>query len=359
VFEVRKYKLSEIENFSEIALLLKSSNTPKFFKDMNFVKAWDEVSTNENYLFVVTDFRSKIVGYLPLTIVKRIGFVRYFGPLGDGILGIAGGVISSEISPQVFFELILRLIKQDYKKGVNLVRFGPDQFETFVAQNDFFLTLRIKSEFDYPIIRQLDQIENRIFRDFNKSLKRFPETYKVVIDRKFNTTESWLDFQKDLLDFFSMHSLRWGKSRYRSRKSRNKLIELVKQPALQGKFFISSLSINGLNIAYIFGAVDSEYYYSIMPVYDLTFSKFRPGKTLLLHEILYAAENGLVYDFMNPLHPYKLEFSDEILVRSEMLFLSPKFLGKLVNFLLVSPGGGLVNIFVFSKYRYTYKFSKF
>jgi len=83
------------------------------------------------------------------------------------------------------------------------------------------------------------------------------------------------------------------------------------------------LLIEGSEAALVFGIVIRDRYYYLIPTYSSKYANYSPGSLLILEIIEDLRVSGVkVFDFMNSLEPYKLKWTDSVLLRYKYIFFS-------------------------------------
>jgi CelD/BcsL family acetyltransferase involved in cellulose biosynthesis len=151
----------------------------------------------------------------------------------------------------------------------------------------------------------LQNLTTSLRGDIRRQIRRMEETGPIRLYQYTDPAEA-INVLPELLKF---HALRWPKA-YKAPVFHENLLN---RGLAAGIVHFTSLQIGGNALSYHLGFMHNRRYYYYMPVIDVQFENFSPGKIHLFKLVEYAIENGFrVFDHLRGDENYKSGWAKDV-----------------------------------------------
>jgi CelD/BcsL family acetyltransferase involved in cellulose biosynthesis len=307
--------------------MLVRSNFNVFFLTHEWLSTWWQNYGKGQELFIVlVKDKTRLVAAAPLMIkITKLGnmvFDRKLQFIAHDVSDYMDFIISEQ--PRLCFELIFDQIKKyarswDWAELIYL--------STAADNIDLWLNYEGKKWLMIKGIRDTSAIiDLKKYRDWEDYFKSLPKKVRDDVKRQANNIAKVgeLSFEKVvsedgikglLPEFFKLHQDRWAeqgsKSQFHDERWRNRYLALVEALSSSGRIELSCLKLNSDVVALHFGYVYAGCYYYYTPVFNLKYSKYSPGKLLLVNLLKDSFARGLEkFDLLRGSESYKYAWSN-------------------------------------------------
>ena len=287
---------------------MENSSEPNIFFHPEFAKVWINtylpIRDIKPIFCIAKDEKENIV-FLPLVLWSKdwkSAFEKVIIPVGYSDYDYHDPIILGEINTNIFFEELLKNLKSNFSFN----SFHTDDISRKLSYKAF----KLENQEECPFIellgfKNIDSYYTYLSKSSRKELKKNDRSLNALglfEYRVLNKSEALASLNELLIN----HSKRYPDAYKAPYYHENLIANLLEKELLH----FSVLNLNNKTISWKIGFTFNKIYYSYMPVFDDSFSKYSISK---LH-IIYVIENLIklkyeVYDLMRGGKNYKKTFS--------------------------------------------------
>lgn len=300
------------------------ASNSSLYKESFFLESWLKAYNSENEKVVFLRFFDGVslenegcFGFLCLKITSHPLFSEYVN--GGFLFGYPGPAIlpGHEL---VFFRLLTEWLSRE--KHLWTCKIGPtrDPLHEIADLSESHILSKPLSHASAPFIKITE--DYRPPSENHRNMLRKKSRLLATRNHEFILIDSSSDprFPELFEDWVMMLKTRWPKGHFVVDEQRHRLFysDLAKELSLRKEFLFSALIIDEHPAAIIFGIVQKDRFFDFTAAMSLDFAHFGPSQLLIKKLLEELPKRGVtIFDFMNDMEAYKLQWTLDAAPRFE------------------------------------------